>query len=731
MCQLATSDFETFYILATRANDFDSIESPVPANHNAAVFDPLDSSRETEDTRILKYVKSTGVVTTFVDGDDTYPPQIGLHYMAGFENPRHIRWREGIFAEARSTFKIHNNQLYYRFAKWGSFGVARATTGGSTSAIVSVTRDPYFNHLNFDFDIAPNGDVYTVHAEGQASQSTLKVQQYDASSGTTSTVWAVTQSLSDLTEIEAAGGAWLGCHEVKLFNDRLYCVLPIQGVTDGARDIQKSAGAVFAEIHLLSRYMQTLKRYDFVQLSCRSLTVHDNHLYFAESPDASTHYAPSNPDLDNWNANSRENEVLPNKVWLQRVTGEDTVETVMSPWYDSQPFGATAVPMLSDGDKLHAIVRYGDKFSISDVDADAADSQNEQWLTFGAAIPYYIEDIPSGSLHDAMVTFAKLGNAQLRIVANRFRFVDADPYEALLSTGLSDSASQLNYKAANKTFPQSGHVLVGKEIIAYSHRTAARLSGLTRGVGGSEAAAHAAGDRVLFLDKVIHQSSIDNPYQNINIRIDTNKFYNTVRDTNETTAAVDSESVSRFGTRAYTLSLALSDHQIPWRQFINAKTLNRLGPIKSIVHIQMKAAYYLDIGDVVTFAYAGEILMPLRIIDIQHTQMGGQNPRRATHIIGQEVKPLPRVSFGSVSVSDKTWTQYRSIAAFTLPPAENHKDSYVYRLEGLPTGVTFDSETREVSGLPISYQSAKAVRYVVTDADNPTWYDEEYRSISL
>lgn len=709
---LTTSDFESFYILATRANDFDRSESPDPANHNAAVFDNLDSSRETEETRILKYVKSTGALTTFIDGDDTHPAQIGLHYMAGFENARHLRLREGTFSEARSTFRIHNNQLYYRYAKWGSFGVARATPGGTTAAILSAEKDDYFNYLNFDFDIAENGDVYMVYAEGTHAAATLKVQQYDASAGSSTVIFQDTESM------------WLGCHEVRLHNNRLYCVLPIQRVVDGNRDIKRSASAVFAGIHVFSRYVKVLKPYDYVQLSCRSLTVHENDLYFAEYPDASTHYAPCNPDLAGWDSDARCNVVPPNKTWLHRVVGDDETEAVVSPWYDGgQPFTATAVKMLSDGEKLHAMVRYGDKFEISAADADAARPENEQWLTFSADVPYYVEAIPSGSLHDAMVAFAKLGNAQLQIVADRFRFVDVDPYEALLSTGLSDAAGQLNYKDANKAFPQSGHVLVGKEMIWYTTRTAARLSGLTRGVGGTKAVAHSAGDRVLFLDKVIHQSSIDNPYQDINIRIDTNKFYNTVRDNSNTTAAVDRESVSRFGTRAYPLNLTLSDHQIPWRQFINAKTLNRLGPIKSIVRIQMKAAYYLDIGDVVTFAYGGEILMPIRIIDIQHTQGGGRNPRRETHIIGQEIKPLPRVTFGNASVSDKTFTAYEAITPFTLPKAENHKASYAYRLEGLPTGVTFDPETRAVRGLPIAYQSAKPVRYVVTDADNPTWSD--------
>ena len=220
---------------------------------------------------------------------------------------------------------------------------------------------------------------------------------------------------------------------------------------------------------------------------------------------------------------------------------------------------------------------------------------------------------------------------------------------------------------------------------------------------------HAVGDRVLFLDKVINQSSIDDPFSDINIRIDTNKFYNIVRDSENTAEAVDAESVARFGTRAYQTNLMLSDHQIPWRQFINAKTLNRLKDIKSVVRIRMHPAYYLDIGDIVTFAYAGEILMPIQIIDIQHTQTSGQNPRRETHIIGQEVTPLPRVSFGDATVSDKTFTQYERIAAFTLPAASGApKASYVYRLEGLSAGFTFNPKTRRVSGSPDTTYAASA-----------------------
>ena len=157
------------------------------------------------------------------------------------------------------------------------------------------------------------------------------------------------------------------------------------------------------------------------------------------------------------------------------------------------------------------------------------------------------------------------------------------------------------------------------------------MMGLTRGVGGTRAASHSAGESVLFLDKVIRQSSIDDPFKDISIDIDNNKFYNVVRDSDDFSEVPDKKSVKRFGRREFVNNLPLSANQIAWRAYLNAKTLERLKDVKSVVNIRMLPAIYLDIGDIVTFVYAnGEILIPIEIIDIRH-EAG------ATHITGQEV----------------------------------------------------------------------------------------------
>ena len=674
--------------------------------------------------------------------------------MAGFENERHIRMCEGIVSEARSQFKVQGSYLYYRYAKWNNFGVARANlSNGTTERLIQVNRDEFYNTLNFDFDVSSNGDVFMVSAEGTASQSTLKVQRWR--SGTVITVYQRTDTLAELTLLTPGGntqaktpplsggqvpegGAWLGCHEARLHKDRLYCVLPIQRLNDfnGAdeRSVYISAGAVLACVNLNSREFTVLEHYDYVQLSCRSLTVHENQMVFAESPDASTHFKPSAPDLPNWHSDTRENTVPANKTFLKQVIstplpplsgGEGLgTEAMISPWYDGQAFPATPVRMLSDGEALHAIVRYGDRFGIAAPDSDASKARNDQWVTYSADIAYVPDALPRGNAYDGLVEMAKLANARLEVTSNRLHIVDVDAHWAVLAEAFAaDRTTHLTYGDMPKTFPGAGYVLIDKEIIRYTaiDTGTQRLSGLTRGVNGTFAVAHTVGADVLFLDKLIRTATLQRPYETISEGMETNKFFNIIQDANDETEIQDSGSISKFGERHLDVSFALTVQQQAWRSYLNAKILERLGHLRGHVEVLLPASYYLDIGDIVAYQGPGDILFPVQITDIHHTETGtGANRRYDTRLILEEIKPVTRLSFGSATVADQTWTQYGAISAFTLPQAVDHKDSYIYRLERLPTGIQFDPETLEVSGEPIFDQTATACRYICVDSKKPT-----------
>ena len=247
-------------------------------------------------------------------------------------------------------------------------------------------------------------------------------------------------------------------------------------------------------------------------------------------------------------------------------------------------------------------------------------------------------------------------------------------------------------------------------------------------MNGTTAAAHLSGTDILLLDKlVVPPVSVDmqgdGPYSDIVQNLETNKFFNFILDSEDRTEIKDTESIEKFGERRFALDLPLSAVQVPWRSYLNAKALERLSQIRGHVEVTLPAAFYLDIGDVVAYQGPGDILFPGRIIDIRHTETGDAfNLRRDTHLILEEIKPPARVSFpGGTTLSDKTFTQDTAGTPWTLPAAENPKASYVYRVDGLPVGMTFDAETREVDpGTPRGVLPVTAVTYTVVDSDKPT-----------
>ena len=85
---------------------------------------------------------------------------------------------------------------------------------------------------------------------GDADESTLTIKRR-TSAGVESTILTDTQDLADLTALDDAGGAYLGCHEALFHDDALYMLCPIQRVdADDAsppvytRSREKAAGMV-------------------------------------------------------------------------------------------------------------------------------------------------------------------------------------------------------------------------------------------------------------------------------------------------------------------------------------------------------------------------------------------------------------------------------------------------------------------------------------------------------
>ena len=166
-------------------------------------------------------------MTEHVAEDDSFPPQLGIHYYVGFENALYTDEFEGIRPDYRGPFKWHDNNLYYRYAKDGEFGVARVNTGGTMAKMIGQTELGYQNHLNFAFDLNSSGTIYFVYAEGDSETSTLFIKRR-TSNGTVTTVLSETRAVGDFNELGFDFGAFLGAHEALFHDNNLYILVPIQ-----------------------------------------------------------------------------------------------------------------------------------------------------------------------------------------------------------------------------------------------------------------------------------------------------------------------------------------------------------------------------------------------------------------------------------------------------------------------------------------------------------------------
>ncbi len=76
-------------------------------------------------------------------------------------------------------------------------------------------------------------------------------------------------------------------------------------------------------------------------------------------------------------------------------------------------------------------------------------------------------------------------------------------------------------------------------------------------------------------------------------------------------------------------------------------------------------------------------------------------------------------SFGSSTISDKSFSEDEAITAFTLPEATSGNTPLTYRVSSLPAGLSFTASSRQISGTPTTAGNT-VVTYTVTDADGDT-----------
>ena len=703
----------------------------------------FDSVAEGSEIKIYHYNSNSDTVTEHVAEDDSFPPQLGLHYWVGFENPLYIDDFEGIVPGPYSAFKWQSGNLYYRYAKAGEFGVARVNTGGATTQMIGQAAGGYQDHLNFAFDINSSGSIYMVYAslatfgsvtvvnstslrgdgsvviaddlssydlplqlqidarardagyiditgvdtEGtpisisqriHVTSNTLRisfdeifasvtsVEKRDfalsgtfmitthpvetteltikrrTSSGTESVVLRSFKGFDAVTDLDDAGGVYLGCHECVFHNNHLYLLVPIGRVAENSGEYSlsrtKAAGMVLfrCDVTAGSPSLTVLDKWDYVHQAGCNLVVHDGAVHYTEQPRAAMAFKPINPDLEGYWTDEEQTEtmgynVLPESLGaLKRINTSGEVEDLGNVWHSEQPYNIFPTRMLSIDNALHLCAGYGNGDEVLRYNSLASQADNMVHIVYGKTLHYVLPRFQSsGSVYAALASLAKSVNATLSFEKNVVMITDRRPARALTDGATGTGTGNLSFSDANKAFPSSGYLLIGKEILKYSGISGGTFTGIARGVLGSSIENHVDDSKILYLDNLIQTEKLGSPYKAITLQADVNRIFNIIRDSGGIAEVRDEESIALYGERPYTLELGLTRHEKAWIEEIFRSYLEELSTLQQIVNIQVRPDFSLRLGQIVPIFYKG-LVSGMRIVSVRYEG-------RTTHIKGRTV----------------------------------------------------------------------------------------------
>ena len=208
---------------------------------------------------------------------------------------------------------------------------------------------------------------------------------------------------------------------------------------------------------------------------------------------------------------------------------------------------------------------------------------------------------------------------------------DRRPFRAVTDGATGTGTADIGFSDANKTFPSSGYLLIGKEILKYTGISGGNLlTGITRGVLGSDIENQVSdASAILYLDNIIETEGLGSPYKKITLQSDTNRIFNIIRDSAGIVEVRDEDSIVLYGERPYNLDIGLTRHEKVWIEEIFASYLEELKDLQQIVNIQTVPDFSLRLGQIVPFFYAGQ-LKPMRIVSVRYEA-------NTTHLKGRTV----------------------------------------------------------------------------------------------
>ncbi|RKU28916.1 hypothetical protein C6499_09550 [Candidatus Poribacteria bacterium] len=701
MWQLATDDFDNFYILAT-VHQTDADDELV-----RGTYDALESTfREPSQIAILRYQISTKTWTEIDDARGNQP-QLGIQYRQ-FPHPLAFRNRLPMLPDTRTSFVIANfageKKLVYR----GKDGIHTYQLSDGTKSTLKTVPTAHLRSMDFWIGDA-NQFFAWVERDDTNNISTLRIDDGDGNAVVNQT-YNSNHTFASLVSVS----------DMIYHNGSLYAVLQTGFIQ-----------AYLVKIDVANGTVESLKYYDFYVKSARSPVVHNGEIHYFEG----SHYQ-YDPRLGGTNLAF---EAYPDDTGhLIKITGDGVLDLGLC-WRSAfqNPIdvgvdigfgrhGGTASPMISDGETIHFWAGYGDLHKLND--APANDIDNWQWGQYSKQVPQRIPIFHTNGKQTwgLMNELARLTNATMSYRNGRFSFLPRATRQTNLRLDLSETTTSHAAVIDAARFPTSGMVLINDELIAYTTKSAdnSDIELLTRGEEKSQPTTHKKGDTVLFVDALVFNHPDKQNLGSLKFKPDFLGIYNQltakltpIAGENAAVFIENPESVAANGEKPRDFSFdMLTWHERPWAALLLDDYLLEMQQAQFEVELELPWSPHLKLGQ--TLVVDQQVVAHLRWTPVRILRISHDFDARTTRVTGRTFG-LRRISQAALAfdgdvVQHRIYVVNEQITPFTLPTASGGLGTLTYSLSQLPAGLSFDSDTREVSGTPTAL-GTRIMTYTATD----------------
>ena len=671
--QIATPDFDNFYVLGTSTGQYDALTGG--------------------SIKIWQYNLTAGtwaVVSEAGSGD----PQLATPYHTGGQDTSintffHLR------PDTRRMFVANSSDVFFVSADSSNVGVRSVASDYNTNITIPTVTSQQYAHDGF----ITNTSLYFVYIEGRIGQTLRVVQQaVDNPSGAATQIAQI--DLNAPTEYVYFGVS--NC--VADGDDGFWCVLQKgrAATVDGA----PTAGVLGS-----GTPSPGIGELVYIDLTNDTLTQLYSNEFTAgvsagirESSGQALFFLGSIYLQDNYLVELNDNE-------QGQILETTTTDAFIAERGWTSFIGAGAYfldrcisPMRAAGESIFFLAGFNqidDALGYDTGTPNVAQSP-ENWQLFELTkdVPLKLARLETHNLKawDVLTNLATLTHTAIGFEDNQFTMRRRDAIRTRLTSDLAMGVTTLNVTDTSD-FPASGHLLIRQEVLSYSAKTATTFTIDARGVHDSDVFNHTENAEAILINGFAFDHPIDANMMSINLEPDFINLYNqiTVRYGNDNRSYIENaDSVAANGERPYQLSLnSLSEHQSEWAKRLAQSYLAETGEVRSLISLTLRWSPELNIGEIIVVHYEDNVFMnwvPCRIIRMYHdvtdytTQITAKEVPRydlSAPTIGEIL--LPRMRVGE-------YVRYQIPATGVPTPT--------FSQSSLSAGLSLNATTGEITGTP-------------------------------